>query len=85
MLPLTPISNETIMDIEVEKLELMKLLEATNDSAIIASIKKIFKASKKDFWEELTEEQKLDINESLKQYENGEFVSFDEFIKPYLK
>ena len=73
------------MDIEIEKLELMKLLEATNDVTIIASIKKIFNASKKDFWDELTDAQKLDINESLKEYENGEFVSFDDFIKPYLK
>jgi predicted transcriptional regulator len=72
------------MDIEVEKLELMKLLEATNDSAIIASIKKIFKASKKDFWEELTEEQKLDIEEGEKQIERGEYVDFDEFIQKYL-
>ncbi|MCZ8230225.1 hypothetical protein [Flavobacterium sp.] len=73
------------MDIEIEKLELIKLLEATNDVTIIASIKKIFNASKKDFWEELTQEQQFEINESLKEYENGEFVSFDEFIKPYLK
>jgi predicted transcriptional regulator len=72
------------MDIEVEKLELMKLLEATNDSAIIASIKKNFNASKKDFWEELTEEQKLDIEEGEKQIERGEYVDFDEFIQKYL-
>ncbi|MGL2992607.1 hypothetical protein [Flavobacterium sp. TSSA_36] len=73
------------MDIELEKLELIKLLEATQDVTIVAAIKKIFNASKKDFWEELTQEQQFEINESLKQYENGEFVSFDDFIKPYLK
>ncbi|MGL5111769.1 MAG: hypothetical protein ACRC6O_03900 [Flavobacterium sp.] len=73
------------MNIEVEKLELIKLLEATNDATIIASIKKIFNTPKKDFWEELTQEQQFEINESLKQYENGVFASFDTFIKPYLK
>ncbi|WP_438062921.1 hypothetical protein [Flavobacterium sp. RSSB_23] len=82
---MTPISNATIMDIELEKLELIKLLEATNDATIIASIKKIFNASKKDFWEELTEAQKLDIEEGEKQIERGEFVDFDEFIQKYLE
>lgn len=73
------------MDIELEKLELIKLLEATNDATIIASIKKIFNASKKDFWEELTEVQKLDIEEGERQIERGEFVDFDEFIQKYLE
>ena len=73
------------MDIEIEKLELIKLLKATNDVSIIDSIKKIFNASKKDFWEELTEAQKLDIEEGERQIERGEFVDFDEFIQKYLE
>ncbi|TAF72856.1 MAG: hypothetical protein EAZ58_01690 [Flavobacterium sp.] len=71
------------MDIEVEKLELIKLLEATNDSAIISSIKKIFNASKKDFWEELTEAQKLDIEEGERQIERGEFIEYETMMKKY--
>ncbi len=82
---MTPISNETVMDIELEKLELIKLLEATNDVTIIASIKKIFNASKKDFWEELTQEQRDQIEESEREIERGEFVDFDEFIQKYLE
>ena len=71
------------MDIELEKLELIKLLEATNDATIIASIKKIFNASKKDFWEELTEAQKLDIAEGERQIERGEFVEYETMMKKY--
>ena len=71
------------MDIELEKLELIKLLEATNDATIIASIKKIFNASKKDFWEELTEAQKLDIEEGERQMERGEFVEYETMMKKY--
>lgn len=71
------------MDIELEKLELIKLLEATNDTTIIASIKKIFNASKKDFWEELTEAQKLDIEEGERQIERGEFVEYETMMKKY--
>ncbi|WP_418264085.1 hypothetical protein [Flavobacterium faecale] len=72
------------MNIELEKKELMKLLAETNDESIIASIKSIFKKEKKDFWDELTEEQQHIINESEAQYERGEYVSFDKFIKPHL-
>ena len=72
------------MNIELEKSKLMKLLEETNDESIIASIKKIFISQKKDFWDELSEEQKFEIEESEREYERGEFSSFDEFIKPYL-
>ncbi|GIZ09122.1 hypothetical protein [Flavobacterium sp. UMI-01] len=73
------------MNIELEKKELMKLLAETNDESIIASIKSIFKKEKKDFWDELTQEQQHTINESEAQYERGEYSSFDEFIKPHLK
>jgi len=72
------------MNIELEKLELIKMLVETKDSSIISSIKKIFKAEKKDFWDELSEEQQNILNESLGQYEKGEFSSFEEFIKPHL-
>ena len=46
------------MDIQFEKSELMKKLEETNDLSIIEAIKKIFKSEKKDFWNELTQEQR---------------------------
>ena len=37
------------MDIQLEKLELIKMLVETNDSDIISSIKKVFATEKKDF------------------------------------
>lgn len=72
------------MDIQFEKSELMKKLAETNDIAIIEAIKSIFVSQKKDFWEELSQVQKDGINESMQQFENGEFISFDDFIKPHL-
>lgn len=72
------------MDIQLEKLELIKLLAETNDESIIASIKNIFNSKKKDWWNNLSEEQQNIINESLEEYEKGNFSSFDDFIKPHL-
>lgn len=72
------------MNIQLEKLELIKLLAETNDESIITSIKNIFNSKKKDWWDDLTEEQQNTINESLEEYEKGNFSSFDDFIKPHL-
>ena len=72
------------MNIELEKSKLMKLLEETNDESIIASMLKLFSTKKKDWWDELSEEQKFEIEESEREYERGEFVNFEEFIKKHL-
>ncbi len=71
------------MNIELEKSELMKLLSETNDESIISSIKKIFTTEKKDFWDELSEEQKFDIEEGDRQIERGEFVLYEDLMKKY--
>jgi predicted transcriptional regulator len=73
------------MDIQFEKSELMKKLEETNDLSIIEAIKKIFQSEKKDFWNELTQEQRDEIEEGNRQIERGEFVDFEEFIQKYIE
>ena len=71
------------MNIELEKSKLMKLLEETNDESIIASMLKLFSTKKKDFWDELTEEQKFEIEESDKEIDRGEFVLYEDLMKKY--
>ena len=71
------------MDIQLEKLELIKMLAETDDQSIIASIKKIFSSNKKDFWEELSQEQRDEIEESDRQIDRGEFVLFEDVMKKY--
>jgi hypothetical protein len=73
------------MDIQLEKLELMKLLKETENPSVINAIKKIFQKEEKDWWDDLTNEQQDILNESMEEYESGKFSSFDDFIKPHLK
>ena len=73
------------MDIRLEKLELMKMLMETENPSVLKAIRKIFQKEEKDWWDDLTEEQQNILNESMEQYEKGEFSSFDDFIKPHLK
>ena len=71
------------MDIQLEKLTLMKQLLETNDESIIKSLKKVFKSEKKDWWDELSDEKQDDIKELMEHYERGESSSFDPFMKKY--
>ncbi|ELV7526012.1 hypothetical protein ACLHWI_08345 [Flavobacterium psychrophilum] len=71
------------MNIQLEKLEIIKMLVETNDSFIIESIKKIFKSEKKDSWEELSDEQKIKIEEGERQIEKGEFFHYEDIMKKY--
>ena len=72
------------MDMQSEKQELMKLLKETKNPSVIKGIRNVFQKEKKDWWDELSVDQQNSLNESLEEYERGEFSSFDEFIKPYL-
>lgn len=71
------------MNIQLEKSKLFKLLEETNDESIILSMIKLFTTEKKDFWDELTEEQKFEIEESDREIDRGEFVLYEEVMAKY--
>lgn len=59
------------------------MLQETNDFEVLSAIKDVFTAKKKDFWEDLSEEQKADIEESERQFERGEFSSYEVVMSKY--
>ncbi|AXB56255.1 MULTISPECIES: hypothetical protein [Flavobacterium] len=71
------------MDIQLEKLEAMNMLKETNDPSIIMAVAKLLRKEKKDWWNELTDEQKADVAQSELEFEKGEFTSFEEVMKKY--
>lgn len=72
------------MDIQAEKIQLAKLLLETENPNIIESIKKIFKKNKAiDFWDELSPEQKDEIEKASTEIENGEVTDYDSFMQKH--
>jgi len=72
------------MNIQAEKLEIVKMILETNNPNILESIKKLFKIeSQLDFWETLPQEQKDEILKGLKEIENGEIVDYEDFMKKH--
>ncbi|WP_367756774.1 hypothetical protein AB3G33_05480 [Flavobacterium sp. WC2421] len=62
------------MDIESEKLEIIKLLLDTNDKTIIEAIKNIFELQKRVVWNELTPEQQEKIDSKILEENRGDQV-----------
>ncbi len=72
------------MNIQAEKIELMKLILETDNPTILESVKKMFlKETKTDFWESLPQEQKEDIFQGLKDIENGNVIDYEDFMRKH--
>jgi len=74
------------MNIQAEKLELMKLLLNTENPKVIQAIKRVFQKEKPaDFWNELTAEQQQEINEATAEINRGETTDFETFMAKHRK
>ena len=72
------------MNIQAEKIHLVKMLLDTENPKIIESIKKIFKNEKKmDFWDELLPEQREEIEKASREIKNGEVRDYGSFMRKH--
>jgi len=72
------------MNIQDEKLEIMKMVLETDDPDILKSIKELLKKeSPTNYWDNWPEDKKDDIFLEIEDPENDETEDFDEFIKKY--
>ncbi|WP_234971631.1 hypothetical protein [Mesonia phycicola] len=78
------IINKYEMNIQTEKIELIKMLLDTENPKIIESIKNIFKKAKTaDFWDDLSVEQRKEIETASLEIENGEITDYEFFIEKH--
>lgn len=75
------ISVNLCMNLQAEKIELVKLLLDTEDKTVIQKIKEIFNAQEKDFSENLPDYVKDGIKKSRKQAKDGQLIPFEQFIE----
>ena len=65
-----------IMDLNTEKLELIKKVLETDNIAILKNIKAVFEDKEKKVWEVLTPEQQEEINIAIQNENRGDVVDF---------
>ncbi len=69
------------MNLQTEKLEILRMILETENPKILDSIRKIFKRqASDDFWETITQSQKEDILSGIQEIENGEIEDYESFI-----
>jgi hypothetical protein len=73
------------MDIQAEKIDLVRRLLDTDDKSILQEVKNVFESHEKDFWAGLPKYVKDGITRSKKQAEAGQLTSHDEVMKKYAK
>ena len=69
------------MDIQASKEEVVKMILALEDSKLIEKVRKLLTKEKKDFYDEFTEDQKLEIQYGIEQLDRGQSITWEDFKK----
>jgi hypothetical protein len=64
------------MNLNAEKLELIKKIVKTKNIDLLKKIRAIFEDKEKEVWEELTPEQQEEINIGIQNENRGDVVDF---------
>lgn len=73
------------MNIEATKLELMHLLLQTQKETLLAKVKKVFEEEQVDWWDDMNEEEKKEVETGLAQADKGELTSHSKVMKRFDK
>ena len=72
------------MNLQTEKLEILRMILETENPKILDSIKNIFKRQTSvDFWETIPQSQKEDILSGIQEIENEEIEDYESFISKH--
>lgn len=72
------------MNVEATKLELMQLLLQTQKESLLAKIKQLFD-EEADWYQEMSSEEKREIEKGMKQADAGEYKSNQDVLKRFDK
>ena len=73
------------MDIQTEKLQLIEWLAGLNNAAILKQFIALKKEQEKDWWDQISDDEKAEIEEGLKQADRGELVPHEQVMSKYKK
>lgn len=73
------------MDIQAEKLRLIEWLASLRDSNTISELIAFKKSKEVDWWDEISSEEKAEIEEGLAQADSGEVVPHKEVMAKHDK
>jgi predicted transcriptional regulator len=73
---------KSIMNLQAKKLELVQMILNTEKPAVLAKVEAVFKKEMgADWWDELGEDPKAELEESLAEADRGELIPHEEVMK----
>ncbi|MBZ0241742.1 MAG: hypothetical protein K8F24_00885 [Bacteroidales bacterium] len=69
------------MDIQASKIELVKMILNIENDRFIEKITDFIQKEKADFWNELSLSDQKEIEEGIKQLNQGKRIEFNDFLK----
>ena len=74
------------MNIQTQKISLAKMILETDNPIILESVKNVFvEAKQQDFWEIMSDEQKLEIEKGLAEIVSENIVEYETVMKKHRK
>ncbi|MCD0468317.1 MULTISPECIES: hypothetical protein [unclassified Flavobacterium] len=73
------------MDLEARKYQFIQKLVKVEDESVLEKLELILNANQNDWFDELSDSEKVEIQIGLDQAEKGEFVSHEEVMKRFSK
>lgn len=71
------------MDIQVEKLHLIEWLARLNNTTVLKQFIALKKEQEKDWWDQISTEEKSEIEEGLAQANKCEVIAHEEVMAKY--
>ncbi|MEQ8906159.1 hypothetical protein [Ekhidna sp.] len=73
------------MDIQAEKIRLIEWFAGLNDTKTLSEFISLKKKKEVDWWDEISAEERKEIEEGLRQADNGELIPHEEVMSKYKK
>lgn len=68
------------MDLQTSKLELVKMIVNIDNQNIINKLLMVLKSEEEDFWLELSDQDRQEIELGISQLDSGQRISLDDFL-----
>jgi len=69
------------MDLQTSKIELAKFILSIESVELVEKLRAFVVNEKIDFWDKLSMSEQEEINQGIKELDNGDRISFDDYLK----
>jgi hypothetical protein len=74
------LGKDIFMDIQSEKYALIEYITQIKDIGLIEKLRDFVKANERDFWHDLTEDQKREAMEGMGELDRGQKFDYEEVV-----